>query len=149
MSGRVQKSDSRETRRAQIQRNRKALGALVDHRGYDAMPCSPCFQHNRVCKMDLTNSKRCGECVKRGFSNCDGGDVRHKKFLKERGADLIRRGMQSVDEWETEERALEAQESRVIEDLSLWGAQNESDWPSLGTGFVDLGLPNMGSSEAS
>ncbi|KAH9225075.1 hypothetical protein K456DRAFT_364460 [Colletotrichum gloeosporioides 23] len=146
-----------------------------------------------MCKMDLANSKRCGECVKRGFSNCDGGDVanalnrcfteqkkvereeeeaeealevlqtqlaaalgrlsrlrRHKRFLKERGADLIRRGMQSVDEWEAEERALEAQESRVMEDLSLWGAQNESDWPSLGTGFVDLGIPpNVGSSGAS
>ncbi|KAH0419547.1 hypothetical protein CcaCcLH18_14363 [Colletotrichum camelliae] len=143
--------------------------------------------------MDLANSKRCGECVKRGFSNCDGGDVanalnrcfneqkkvereeeeaeealevlqtqlaaalgrlsrlrKQKKFVKERGSDLIRRGMQSVDEWEAEERALEAQESRVMEDLSLWGAQNESDWSSLGMGFVDLGIPpDVGSSEVS
>lgn len=81
MSGRIQKPDSREARRDKIKRNRQALGVLVAHRGYDAMPCSPCFQHNRVCKMDLSNSKRCSECATRGLSNCDGGDVANARKL--------------------------------------------------------------------
>lgn len=66
---------------------------------------------------------------------------KQKRFLKERGSDLIRRGMQSVEEWEAEEKSLEAQEMRVVEDLAAWGAPNETDWSSFGTGFVDLGIP--------
>ncbi|KAL0942007.1 uncharacterized protein CTRU02_204770 [Colletotrichum truncatum] len=122
MSGRVQKSVSNESRRAQIKRNRQALGILVEHRGYDAMPCSPCFQHHRVCKMDLANSKRCMNRCFREQKKVEQEEQeaeealeilqtqlaaalgrlsrlrKQKRFLKERGSDLIRRGIQSVDE---------------------------------------------------
>ncbi|KAL0929832.1 uncharacterized protein CTRU02_215262 [Colletotrichum truncatum] len=194
MSGRVQKSVSNESRRAQIKRNRQALGILVEHRGYDAMPCSPCFQHHRVCKMDLANSKRCSEYVARGLTGCNSGDManalnrcfreqkkvkqeeqeaeealeilqtqlaaalgrlsrlrKQKRFLKERGSDLIRRGMQSVDEWEEEERVVAAQEAAVLKDLNSWGAGDSGDWGSFGVSLVEadfLGPGVPGSSTA-
>ncbi|KAH9234155.1 hypothetical protein K456DRAFT_1834731, partial [Colletotrichum gloeosporioides 23] len=104
---------------------RQAFSVLVEYRSYDVMPCSPCFQHS---------------CLAAALG-CLSYLYKQKRFLRERGSDLIRRGMQSINEWEVEERALEAQESRVIEDLSLWGALNELGWSSLGMGVLDLGVP--------
>nr|XP_036577782.1 uncharacterized protein CTRU02_12302 [Colletotrichum truncatum]KAF6784841.1 hypothetical protein CTRU02_12302 [Colletotrichum truncatum] len=183
MSGRVQKSVSNESRRAQIKRNRQALGILVEHRGYDAMPCSPCFQHHRVCKMDLANSKRCSDGdMANALNRCfreqkkvkqeeqeaeEALEIlqtqlaaalgrlsrlrKQKRFLKERGSDLIRRGMQSVDEWEEEERVVAAQEAAVLKDLNSWGAGDSGDWGSFGVSLVEadfLGPGVPGSSTA-
>ncbi|KAF6819677.1 hypothetical protein CPLU01_12959 [Colletotrichum plurivorum] len=115
MSGRISKrkpdSENRKTR------ERLALALAIESEGVDVMPCSPCFRLNKVCKMS-ENSNRCSECVRAGLSRCDGSDVRQKRFLKDRGSELIRRGMQSLDELETKDRRLTESESRVLSDLT-------------------------------
>ncbi|PTB34720.1 hypothetical protein M441DRAFT_63226, partial [Trichoderma asperellum CBS 433.97] len=55
---------------------------------------------------------------------------RTKSKMKERGSELVRRGMQELDE-----------EDGVVNDLQHMGVPNDVDWSSLGVGleFADLG----------
>jgi len=55
---------------------------------------------------------------------------RTKSRMKERSEELVRRGMQELDE-----------EDGVVNDLQQLGVPNDVDWPSLGVGleFADLG----------
>ncbi|CCF43076.1 hypothetical protein CH063_12889 [Colletotrichum higginsianum] len=76
---------------------------------------------------------------------------KQKRFLKDRGSELIRRGLQSLDELEAQDREVAEAEARVEQDLVSWGAGEVFDWSSLGVGsdFAELGplSPSRGTAE--
>ena len=67
MLGRVKKSKRATTS------ERRVLADRINSCGFDVMPCSFYFKHNKACKM-ASGSSRYGECVSRGRS-CDGSKV--------------------------------------------------------------------------
>ena len=130
---------------------RSRLGDRIDRDGIEMFPCTNCEKHNRSCVVaEGSNSKRCGECVRRGVK-CDveGIPVRdwetlereeerlrlekeitlqavqaglarmarlekQQDHLKRRGAEMLRRGLKTLDELEAQEEK-EKQEREVAE----------------------------------
>jgi hypothetical protein len=116
-------------------------------------PCTSCNNHGRTCVVLNEQSKRCGECVRRGY-NCDvvgpsDGDWRalereeerlafetrltreavatamaklkrlelQRDLLKKRGAEMLRRGLQTLDELDAvEEEERKAKEKKEAEE---------------------------------
>ncbi len=56
------------TRRTQ---NRLSQAAFINSRGTEMLPCSACAKSKVACVVLDSKSRRCGECVRRGFSRCD------------------------------------------------------------------------------
>ncbi|KAK4095871.1 hypothetical protein N658DRAFT_502222 [Parathielavia hyrcaniae] len=66
---------------------------------------------------------------------------RQKRFLKERGSELFRRGVQSLEELEEEDRRLEASEARVTADIQSFGIPDPStDWSAFSLSFSEVDL---------
>ena len=65
---------------------------------------------------------------------------RQKRVLKERGSELFRRGMQSLDEMEEEDRRIQASEDFVVSDVRSLGVNVPFDWSSLGLDLSEADL---------
>ncbi|CCF46066.1 hypothetical protein CH063_14938 [Colletotrichum higginsianum] len=134
MSGRVVKRKA-DSEISQKTRERRSLAEAVERHGVDVMPCTYCFKSNKL----STALGRLSRLRKQ------------KRFLKDRGSELIRRGLQSLDELEAQDREVAEAEARVEQDLVSWGAGEVFDWSSLGVGsdFAELGplSPSRGTAE--
>jgi len=53
--------------------NRLALSRLIKKKGEEILLCTVCVKASKpdLCKVLLNKSKRCRECVRRGFARCD------------------------------------------------------------------------------
>ena len=149
-------------------KERNLLADKIDTRGTEMSPCSSCKKHNRTCVVLNEQSKRCGECVRRGY-RCDvigpsDGDWKvldreeqrlafetritreavatamaklnrlelQRDLLKKRGSEMLRRGLQTLDELDAveqkEKEELEREERERDEQQKL----DDSSRASLG-----------------
>lgn len=69
---------------------------------------------------------------------------RQKRLLKERGSELFRRGVQSMDELDSENRRVEEEALRVTSHTQSLGAEVPMDWNSLGLDLSDVDLEALG-----
>lgn len=65
---------------------------------------------------------------------------RQKRVLKERGSELFRRGMRSLDEMEEEDRRIQSSMDFVASDVRSLGADVPFDWSSLGLDLSETDL---------
>ena len=63
-----------------------------------------------------------------------------RKKTKERGSELLRRGLQELDAEDDVLPALDAHEYWVADDLQSLGVPNDPDWTSFGLGEEFAGL---------
>ncbi|OHW99323.1 hypothetical protein CSPAE12_01971, partial [Colletotrichum incanum] len=105
---------------------RRSLTKAVKRFRVNVIPYTYYFKSNKVCKI-AKESSRYSECIRTGRSQCDSNNIasaykffffkRQKRFLKDRGSELIRRRIQSLDKLEVKDKEVADIEARVKRDL--------------------------------
>ena len=127
--------------RSKKSKERRVLALEIERRGFEMAPCSYCERNGRRCVISDDKSSRCSECVRRG-GRCDAqgpsvGDWaslereesriasereatlakllrldKQQRFLQQRGREMLRRGLKSLDELDAAEEAEKQERER-------------------------------------
>ena len=158
--------------RSKKYRERLELALLIEAHGVTMPQCSFCEKNERKCVVSTENSSRCNECVRRG-QKCDvsGPSLsdlssllreqerldreeeetttkllrlqKHKKFLRKRAGEMLRRGLKTMDELdEAEEKERKDKEEAERRELEARAAASTT-FDLTDDQIVDLGLSSF------